>query len=119
MVHCSKVSAGINRYIKDEILSKIETGSLKHLAMYGIGSLITMRVQFLTELLNTIPMFKFAQIVNGENVDIDLAIDIMRNYMREYDHFSIKIPGLIPGQESVLTLRSADVELLSKHIKEA
>lgn len=116
MVHYSKVSRAINRYIKDEILPKLEVGSIKHLMMFAIGSAINKKVQTLAVLLDSIPMFKFAQIVNGENIDADLAIEILREYMQEFDHFSIKIPTLTPGSETVLTLRGTDVDMLDKYI---
>lgn len=111
MVHYSKVVAGLRKYVNAELVAPV-AGNGKGVAMFIVGGLIERRA---TEIMTWLSAYKPAQItrlVSGENIDAEMLIELLRDYMRQYESFTYKLPL---GDLSY-TFRTADVDALQRYI---
>lgn len=114
MIHYSKVVAGLRKYVNNELVTPV-AGTGKGVVVFMVGGLVERRA---TEVISWLANYKpaqISQIVAGENIDIEVLLDLLREYMRQYNSFTYKLPVV----DLAYTFRAADVDALERYIKEA
>lgn len=114
MTHYSKVISGLRRYVNDELVSPI-AGSGKGVVMFLVGGLVEKRASEIMKWLEGYKPAQIARLVAGENIDTDVLLELLREYMRSYDGFTYKLPVV----DLAYTFRASDVDALERYIKGA
>lgn len=112
MTHYSKVVSGLRKYVNDELVAPV-AGTAKGLLVFMVGGLVEKRANEIMAWLSAYKPAQIARLVAGENVDVDLMMDLLREYMRQYDGFTYKLPVI----DLAYTFRMADVDALERYIK--
>lgn len=111
-MHYSNVVTGLRKYIINELVSPI-AGTGKGALVFVVGGLVERRA---TEIMNWLSTYKPAQItkvVVGENIDTDVLLDLLREYMNSFGGITYKLPKV----DLVYTFKVNDVDALERYIK--
>lgn len=111
MVHYSRVVSGLRKYVNEELVAPV-AGTGKGVVMFIVGGLIEKRANEVMTWISAYKPAQVAKIVSGENIDIEVVMDLLHEYMRQYDGFSYKLPII----DLTYTFRAADVDELHKYI---
>ena len=112
MMHYTKVVRGFLAYADAEILSKLN-GSLKGWAVGVILELLGEEAEIVYREIQNIPMVGALRVIDGENVDVDRLIALLRKQaLRGSATENIRFLGPI-------TFTTADVDSLYRYIKGA
>lgn len=113
MIHYSKVFAGVERYIRNDILAQLNgkpskwlCGTIVALAMLEMDNIYRWAVECL-------PIARVAGVIDGDNVNVDKIYPLLLNEARQGS--ATVVLKVIPP----LTLTEKDVESLYRYIKGA